>query len=96
MPPGEAGTPVRRIVYTAVYKQKLLQYNNTLKLNDNYIDELLKQTTAELDKLITDVDSVVNNLKPLPLSNLRQFISPVYNITPLHPPPLPTYSNSLT
>ena len=30
--PGEAGTPVRRIVHTAVYKQKLLQKNNTLKL----------------------------------------------------------------
>ena len=32
LPPGEAGTPVRRIVHTAVYKQNLLQYNNNLKL----------------------------------------------------------------
>ena len=35
--PGEAGTPVRRIVHTAVYKQKLHQYNKTLKLYENYI-----------------------------------------------------------
>ena len=52
LPPGEAGTPVRRIVHTAVYKQKFSQYNQTLKLYEDHIDELLKQTTAELDKII--------------------------------------------
>ena len=92
LPPGEAGTPVRRIVHTAEYEKNLLQYNTTLKLCENYIDELLKQTTAELDKIITNVDSVVNKLKPPPVSKLRQFKSPVYKITPLPP----TYSNSLT
>ena len=52
LPPGEAGTPVRRIVHTAVYKQKLFQYNETLKLYDAHIDELLQQTTTELEKII--------------------------------------------
>ena len=62
LPPGEAGTPVRRIVHTAIYKHKLNQYNYTLKLYENHINELLKQTTAELDKIITKVDSVVIKL----------------------------------
>ena len=48
--PGKAGTPVRRIVHTAVYKQKLYQYNQALKQYEDHINELLKQTTAELDK----------------------------------------------
>ena len=48
--PGEAGTPVRRIVHTAVNKQKLYHCIQTLNLYEDHIDELLKQTTAELDK----------------------------------------------
>ena len=52
MTPGEAGTPVRRILHPAVYNQKLSQYNQTSKLYEDHIDELLKQTTAELDKII--------------------------------------------
>ena len=52
LPHGEADTPFRRIVHTAVYKQKLLQYNNNLKFYENYIDELLEQTAAGLIKLL--------------------------------------------
>ena len=85
MPPGETGTPVRKFVHTAVYKQKLHQYNNTLKLYENCINELSKQKTVELDKTITNVDSVVNNFKSPPVSKLRRFKSQVYNITPLPP-----------
>ena len=49
-----------------MHKQQLSQYNQTLKLYVDHIDELLKQTTAELDK--------INNtkLQPLPLK-LRKF-----------------------
>ena len=92
LPPGEAGTPVRKIFHTAVYKQKILQYNNTLKLLENYIDELLKQTTAEHDKIITNIDSVVYKVKPpLPLNNVN--LNPQCII--LFRFPL-KYSNSLT
>ena len=59
LPPGEEGTPVIRIVHTAIYKQSFNQCHNTLKPHENYIDEVLNQTTAELDKIITNVDSVV-------------------------------------
>ena len=31
LPPGEAGTPTKRIVHTGVYKQNLNQYNEALK-----------------------------------------------------------------
>ena len=64
LPPDEVGTPVRRIVHTAVYIQQLHQNNQTLKLYEDHIDELLKQTTAELDKFVNNVDSVVTNLQP--------------------------------
>ena len=95
LPPGEAGTPVRRIVHTAIYKQKLQQYNNILKLYENYIFELLKQTTAELDKIIdvdsnesktTNVNSVVNKLKPPHVSKLHHFKSSciILLLSPLH------------
>ena len=67
LPPGEAGTPVRKIVHTTVCKQKLNQYNHTLELFEIHIDELLKQTTAELDNIITNVDSIVNKLQPTPI-----------------------------
>ena len=83
LPPGEAGTPVRRIVHTAVYKQKLHQYNQTLKLYEDHIDELLKQTTAELDKFVNNVDSVATILRRP--SKLRKFKSPEYKISQLSP-----------
>ena len=64
LPSGEAETPVQRIVHTAVYKQKLHQYNQTSKLYEYYLDELLKRTTAEPKKIITNVDSIVTKLQP--------------------------------
>ena len=33
LPPGEAGSPTKRIAHTAVYKQKLTQYHIALKLH---------------------------------------------------------------
>ena len=87
LPPGEAGTPVRRIVHRAVYKQKCLQANNNLKLYEHYIDNLLKQTAAELDAITTNVDSVTNILQSPPVSKLCQFKSPMNNI----PPPSPLH-----
>ena len=77
LPPGEAGTPVRRIIHTAVYKQKLSQYNQTLKLYEDHNDELLKQTTAELDKTI--------NTKLQPPSKLRKLKHLEYKIPQLSP-----------
>ena len=55
--------PVRRLVHTVVYKQKLNQYIDALKLYEKHIDELIEQTTFELDKF---------NNKPS-LSKLRKF-----------------------
>ena len=43
--------PVRRLVHTVVYKQKLNQYIDALKLYEKHIDELIEQTTFELDKI---------------------------------------------
>ena len=50
--PGEAVTPMKRIVHTAVYKQKLNQYNETLKYYGQYIDQLLSEKVTELTKII--------------------------------------------
>ena len=60
------GPPVRRLVHTAVYKQKIAQYIDALKLYEKHLDELINQTTLELDKL--------NNT--LPPSKLRKFKLP--------------------
>ena len=53
------GPPVRRLVHTAVYKQKLAQYVDAIKLYETHLDELIQQTTLELD----------NNNNKLPLQN---------------------------
>ena len=50
--------PVRRLVHTVVYKQKLNQYIDALKMYEKHIDELIEQTTFELDK--------INNKPPFP------------------------------
>ena len=55
--------PVRRLVHSVVYKQKLNQYITALKLYEKHLDELIEQTTFELDK--------INNTPPL--SKLRKF-----------------------
>ena len=78
LPAGEAGTSVRRIVHTAVYKQKLFQCNQTLKLYEDRIDELLQQTTTDFDKIINI------KLQP-PHSKLRKFQHPAYKIPQLSP-----------
>ena len=51
------GPPVRRLVHTAVYKQKLAHYIDALKLYETHLDELIQQTTLELDN--------INNKLPL-------------------------------
>ena len=60
------GPPVRRLVHTAVYKQKIAQYTDAIKLYETHHDELIQQTTLELDK--------INNT--LPPSKLCKFKSP--------------------
>ena len=66
LPSDVIGTPVRRLVHTVVYKQKLNQYIYALKLYEKHIDELIEQTTFELNK--------INNQPPL--SKLRKFKTP--------------------
>ena len=51
LPPDRIGPPVRRLVHTAVYKQKLAQYINALKQYETHLDELIYQTTLELDNI---------------------------------------------
>ena len=55
--------PVRRLVHSVVYKQKLNKYITALQVYEKHLDELIAQTTFELDKL--------NNTPPL--SKLRKF-----------------------
>ena len=62
--------PVRRLVHTVVYKQKLNQYIEALKLYEKHIDELIEQTTFELDK--------INNKPPFPNCDNLKRLSP-YN-----------------
>ena len=69
------GPPVRRLVHTVVYKQKLSQYINALKMYEKYLDELIYQTTLQLD--------IINN--KLPPSKLRTFKSPPFTNRPLSP-----------
>ena len=45
------GPPVRRLVHTAVYKEKIAQYIDALKLYETHLDELIQQTTLELDNI---------------------------------------------
>ena len=51
------GPPVRRLVHTVVYKQKLSQYIDALKMYETHLDELIYQTTLQLDN--------INNKLPL-------------------------------
>ena len=52
------GPPVRRLVHTVVYKQKLSQNINALKMYEKHLDELIYQTTLQLD--------IINNKLPPP------------------------------
>ena len=66
--------PVRRLVHTVVYKQKLNQNIDALKLYEKHIDKLIEQTTFELDK--------INNKPPFPncenLKRLSPYNYPLY------------------
>ena len=59
--------PVRRLVHSVVYKQKLNQYITALKLYEKHLDELIEQTTFELDKINNTPPPFLNyeNLKRL-------------------------------
>ena len=74
LPSHGIGPPVRRLVHTAVYKQKLAQYIDALKMYETHLDELIYQTTLELDN--------INNKPP---SKLRKFKSPQFKNRPLSP-----------
>ena len=67
--------PVRRLVHTVVYKQKLSHYLDALKMYEKHLDELIYQTTLQLD--IID-----NTLSP---SKLRKFKLPPSINRPLSP-----------
>ena len=75
-PPDGIGKLVRRLVHTVVYKQKLTQYIDALKKYEKHLDELIQQTTFELDKLS-------NN--PLPPSKVRKFKPPQPQFKQLSP-----------
>ena len=69
------GPPVSRLVHTLVYKQKLPQYIDALKFYEKHLDELIYQTTLQLD--------IIN--RTLPPSKLRKFKSPPFTHRPLSP-----------
>ena len=54
----------------AVFKKKINQYNNALKLSEQYIDQLLSEQADELNEFIHKV--VANHLKlPSKMTNLK-------------------------
>ena len=66
LPSDGLGKPVRRLVRTVVYKQKLAKYIDALKIYEQQLDELIAQTSFELNK--------INNT--LPPSKLTKFKKP--------------------
>ena len=84
LPPHEAGTPMKRIVHTTVYKQKLTQYNNALKQNEHFINQLLCEQATELNKIIDNVDATVNKLQSPPqLTKFKSSTCKSSQMTPL-------------
>ena len=86
------GPPVRRLVHSVIYKQKLSQYIDALKMYEKHLDELIYQTTLQLD--------IINHT--LPPSKLRKFKSPPFTTRPLSPltiqipsPNCSNYNNSI-
>ena len=67
--------PVRRLVHSVIYKQKLSQYIDALTMYEKHLDELIYQTTLQLD--------IINNT--LPPSKLRKFKSRPFTPRPLSP-----------
>ena len=76
-PLDEIGPPVRRLVHTAVYKQKIAQYIDALKLYETHLDELIHQTTLELD-------NINNTLPPSKLSKFKSTQSKPRHLSPLN------------
>ena len=70
LPPRETGTPTKRIVHTAVYKQKLTQNNDALKLH-----ELLTHQAVELSKIIQKVNTLATHFQTPSQSKLSKFNS---------------------
>ena len=68
--------PVRRLVHSVVYKQKLAQYIDALKFYEQHFDELLEQTTFELDK-------IDNKLPPSKLRKFKSFQATTKQLSPL-------------
>ena len=65
-----SGPPVRRLVHSVIYKQKLSQYIDALKMYEKHLDELIYQTTLQLD--------IINNTLPLQnYVNLNRLHSPL-------------------
>ena len=91
LPPGETGISTKHIVHTAVYKQKLTQYNNALKLYEQYITQLLSEQATELNRIYNNVNSIVKNLKNP--SKLLNFKSPAFKTTQFLPLRIHTLSD---
>ena len=73
LPPGEAGTPTTRNLHTAAYKQSIPQYNYALKLNELYLNQILTEQAAEIDKIIQNVTTLVNHFTP-PLNYVNLYL----------------------
>ena len=91
-PPGDAGTPTERNIHTAVYKQKLDQYNNALKLCEQYLNQRLSEPATEINKNNNNVNAIVNNIQTP--SSLAKYKSSAYNTTQL--PPLRIYISPIS
>ena len=65
LPSDGIGKPFRRLVHTVVYKQKLAKYIDALKTYEQQLDELIAQTSFELNK-------INNNLPPSKLTKFKQ------------------------
>ena len=71
------GPPVLRLVHTDVYKQKLPQYIDALKLYETHLDELIQQNTLELD-------NIKNKLPPSQLRKFKSTQSKTRHLSPLN------------
>ena len=76
LPPGGIDAPVRRLVHTVVYKKKLAKYIDALKLYEKHLDELIKQTTLE-------IDTITNKLPPSKLRKFKPTQTKIQNLSPL-------------
>ena len=56
--------PTKRIVDIAVYKQKLQQNKNSIKIYEQFLNQLLVEQAAELDKINKNMNTFVTHLTP--------------------------------